>query len=63
MRRSRLLGALVGGAIGAVTGLGVTWALYGQEAAGEGFPLWLQAALAVGATGASLGALFGVPKK
>jgi hypothetical protein len=60
MKRSRLLGALIGFVVGAAIGFGITFYLYGNDMAVVGWGARILAGLIVGAIGALLGSLSGV---
>lgn len=63
MRRSRLLGAAIGGIGGAAVGALVVWFMYGNQQIEGNLPMVLQGALAVGLVGALLGLVSGVQKE
>jgi hypothetical protein len=62
VRRSRLLGAVVGGLGGGVIGAVVVWRMYGGEQFEGNLPMVVQGFLAAGFVGALLGLVSGLQK-
>jgi hypothetical protein len=63
VRRSRLLGAVVGGIGGGAVGAAVIWFMYRDVQTEGNLPIALQGFLAVGIVGALLGLVSGVQKE